>query len=261
MTRQSRRLAFLALAIALSAGSVPAADVVTWNVDGQTRRAIVYAPSGKSTAREMPLIFSFHGRGDDIQNFQHTDMHRAWPEAIVVYFQGLPSERGGFSGWQTEKGQDNDRDLKLVDAALRSLDERLRIDHARIYATGFSNGAAFTYLLWAERASVFAAYAPVAARLRPSVQLKQPKPVLQVAGRTDLQIPFADQQTAIEAAMRADGVSGKGASCGSGCTIYGSGSPAPVMTWIHPGGHEYPEGTSERIAKFFSAYALSSGGK
>jgi len=23
------------------------------------------------------------------------------------------------------------------------------------------------------------------------------------------------------------------------------------VTWIHPGGHEYPEGTSERIVDFF----------
>ena len=35
--------------------------------------------------------------------------------------------------------------------------------------------------------------------------------------------------------------------------IGGSAGPVvvPVMTWIHPGGHEYPEGTSERIANFF----------
>jgi hypothetical protein len=41
-------------------------------------------------------------------------------------------------------------------------------------------------------------------------------------------IPFADQKDAIDTALRVDGVSG------------------------HPGGHEYPDGTSERIAKFFA---------
>jgi hypothetical protein len=38
-------------------------------------------------------VLSFHGRGDNMQNFQHTDLHRAWPQAIVVYFQGLRSGR------------------------------------------------------------------------------------------------------------------------------------------------------------------------
>ena len=92
------------------------AEMMTWKVDGQTRRAIVYRPSAISGGK-APLVLSFHGRGDNIQNFQFTNMHLAWPEAIVVYFQGLPT-RGGLFGWQTEKDQDDDRDLRLVDVAL-----------------------------------------------------------------------------------------------------------------------------------------------
>jgi hypothetical protein len=30
-----------------------------------------------------------------------------------------------------------------------------------------------------------------------------------------------------------------------------------VMTWIHPGGHEYPRGTSERIVEFFHQHTLA----
>lgn len=232
------------------------AEVMSWNVDGEARRAIVYAPSVDPAGAKVPLVFSFHGHGDNVQNFQHTALHRAWPEAIVVYFQGLPSRRDGFPGWQTEKGQDDDRDLKLVDAALASLRKDFRVDDVRIYATGFSNGASFTYLLWAERPAVFAAYAPVAARLRASVQPTQPKPLFHVAGTRDGTIPFAAQQEAIATATRVDGVGDRSASCGSGCTIYGSATAAPVMTWIHPGGHEYPPGTSERIAQFFRDHPL-----
>ena len=177
-------------------------------------------------------------------------------EAIVVYFQGLPS-RDGLSGWQVEKGEYHDRDLKLVDAALASLRGRFQIDDTRIYATGFSNGANFTYLLWAERPGVFAAYAPVAARLRSSVHLTQPKPLLHIAGMRDSQIPFADQKSAIEIAKRTDGVAGEGTSCGNGCTVYGANTANPVMTWIHAGGHEYPPSTSERIVKFFREHNAS----
>ena len=239
-----------ALTLCAHTASAQRAEVKAWRLNGETRRAIVYSPSAKSAGGRAPLVFSFHGHGDNMQNFQHTDLHRAWPEAVVVYFQGLPSRRDGLSGWQVEKGQDDDRDLALVDAALGSLREEFKVDQARIYSTGFSNGANFTYLLWAERPAVFAAFAPVAARLRPSVRPTQPKPIFHIGGTEDAQILFIDQQAAIDTAKRVNGATGSGTSCGSGCTSYSSGG-APVMTWIHPGGHEYPESTSERIAKFF----------
>jgi polyhydroxybutyrate depolymerase len=238
--------------IALMSVAAPAAfaQTVTWRVGGDTREAIVYAPSPDQSSGRSPLVFAFHGRGDDVENFQYVRVHEAWPDAIVVYFQGLPNAEG-YRGWQVEKGQDGDRDLRLVDVALASLREKFRVDDARIYATGFSNGAGFTYLLWAERPSVFAAYAPVAGRMRPSVQPKEPRPLFHVAGRRDPQIRFTDQRLAFEAAMRVNGVAGKSAPCGDDCTIYGAGERAPVMTWIHPGGHVYPNSTSERIARFF----------
>jgi polyhydroxybutyrate depolymerase len=88
------------------------------------------------------------------------------------------------------------------------------------------------------------------------VQLKQPKPLFHVAGMRDVTIPFADQKNAIDVARQVDGVTGEGASCGNGCTVYGSTSAAPVMTWIHPGGHDYPYTTSERISKFFQDHPL-----
>ena len=229
------------------------AQVMRWQVDGETREAIVYAPAASQGDEKVPLVLSFHGRGDNMQNFQHTNVHVAWPDAIVVYFQGLES-RGGLAGWQPGRGADNDRDLKLVDAALASLREAYNIDDDRIYATGFSNGGMFTYLLWAERPGSFAAYAPVAGRLRESVALTQPRPVFHVAGRRDRQVAFEDQEAAIASAVDANGVGASTAPCGDGCTLYGSDAAAPVMTWIHPGGHVYPRETSERIVSFFQEH-------
>ena len=72
----------------------------------------------------------------------------------------------GFMDALMVKGEYQDRDLKLVDAALAWVHAKYTVDDDRIYATGFSNGAMFTYLLWAERPAVFAAYGPVAGRLR-----------------------------------------------------------------------------------------------
>jgi polyhydroxybutyrate depolymerase len=237
------------------------AKMMTWTIDGLKRDAIVYLPTAKSPGGKVPVVFSFHGHGDNIQNFQYVDLQQAWPEAIVAYFQGLPTSRSGepaLPGWQVETGTYGDRDLKLVDAALASFRKQYSVDDARIYATGFSNGANFTYLLWAERPNVFAAYAPVAAVLRASP--KTPRPILHIAGVRDRQILFDNQKEAIEMARKINGATGKGEACGGGCTLYSPSSGAPVMTWIHQGGHEYPDGTSERIVKFFKQHPMNSHG-
>jgi polyhydroxybutyrate depolymerase len=250
-------VAMLAMSIDTSSAQAGVGRNMSWTVDGQSRDAIVYAPGEKAASGRPPLVLSFHGHGDAAENFQFTMMHRAWPEAVVVYFQGLPRRDSGLPGWQVEKGQDADRDLKLVDAAVSSLRERFNIDDARIYATGFSNGGHFTYLLWAERPGLFAAFAPVAARIRPSVQLRQPKPVLHIAGTADRQVSFADQKQAMDAARLANRVGAVAAGCGPACSVYGQEGRTPVMTLIHDGGHDYPDGTSDRIAWFFRDHALT----
>ena len=228
------------------------AQVMRWDVDGATREAIVYAPADSEPGVEAPLVLSFHGFGDNMQNFQYTNVHVAWPEAVVVYFQGLERRRG-LLGWQVDR-DDANRDLRLVDVALESLRETYRIDDDRIYATGFSNGGMFTYLLWAERPDVFAAFAPVAARLRSAVRPAQPKPVFHVAGTRDRVVEFSDQTAAIDIALAVNNVN-ETTPCGEGCTVYGNETSAPVMTWIHGDAHVYPRSTSERIVSFFREHS------
>jgi len=230
------------------------AEVMTWQVDGETREAIVYAPAASQKGAPTPLVLSFHGYGDNMQNFQHTNVHLAWPEAIVVYFQGLETRRG-LPGWQVERGG-VDRDLKLVDVALASLRETYMVDDNRIYATGFSNGGMFTYLLWAERPGIFAAYAPVAGRLGSTVRPTQSRPLFHVAGERDRVVKFSDQEVAIAIAIAVNGVGATTTGCGDGCVIHGSGTTASVMVWAHPGGHVYPRGTTDRMVAFFRGHPL-----
>ena len=246
----------LRFAAAVSVAVAPAAAgasprVMTWNVAGAQRSAIVFAPSGAAKAK-TPLVIAFHGFGDTNENFKGVGLEIAWPQAIVVYPQGLPVTRGASAmpGWQTEARGDDDRDLQFVDTALASLREQYKVDDARIYATGFSNGATFTYLLWATRPNVFAAFAAVAGRLGSSVLPSVPKPFFQTAGRNDRNIRFELQEQAMETARRVDGVS-ESKSCGPNCKLYPSANGTPLMTVIHVGGHEWPDGTSQQIAKFF----------
>jgi polyhydroxybutyrate depolymerase len=252
MSRRSAHAGVFGLLLALGP-QVASAEVMKWQVDGETREAIVYSPPASRGGDAVPLVLSFHGYGDNMHNFQHTDVHAAWPDAIVLYFQGLEM-RGGLRGWRVQPGGGG-RDLQLVDVALASLQETYNVDDDRIYATGFSNGGMFTYLLWAERPDVFAAYAPVAGLLSTAVRPAQPRPLFHVAGENDRVVRFADQGAAIEVAIEVNGVGATRTGCGEGCTIYGPDTPAPVMTWIHPGAHVYPRGTSERIVAFFREHS------
>jgi polyhydroxybutyrate depolymerase len=232
-----------------------------WTVDSVEREALVFLPSTSSKAKP-PVIFAFHGHGGNM-HFAARGMafQNFWPEAIVVYPQGLPTpgiildHEGKKPGWQRELGQESDRDLKFVDAMLATLREKYSADESRIYATGFSNGGLFTYLLLSQRANVFAGFAPGGSALLPSVSLTQARPVFHYGGQSDRLARFDKQQATIEKVRRFNGCTEQGESCGSNCTIYASTKGAPVATFIHPFGHIYPPQVTPLIVKFFQRFA------
>jgi polyhydroxybutyrate depolymerase len=248
---------FLVIVSASSAVFAAEPAPMKWTVDAVQREALVFLPSTPMKAK-APVIFAFHGHGGNM-HFAARGMgfQNLWPEAIVVYPQGLPTpglimdEKGVKPGWQREPGNQQDRDLKFVDAMLATLREKYSVDERRIYATGFSNGGLFTYLLWAARGNVFAALAPGGAVLLPSVQPTQPRPVLHYGGQSDRLARFARQQRTIEQIRTFNGCTSKGAPCGANCTLYSSSKGAPVETFIHPFGHIYPPPVTGVIVKFF----------
>ena len=232
-----------------------------WAVDGIEREALVYLPVSASKSKS-PVIFAFHGHGGNMYfAARGMALQNYWPEAIVVYPQGLPTpgiimdREGKKPGWQREAGQEHDRDLKFVDAILASLREKYSIDENRVYASGFSNGGLFTYLLLSQRPNVFAAFAPGGAVLLPQVPLTQARPVLHYGGQSDQLARFEKQQATIDQVRKFNGCAEKGESCGASCTIYRSSKGAAVETFIHPYGHFYPPAVTQIIVKFFKEHA------
>ena len=244
--------------------SQPAAaqTTMTWTVDGENRAALVYQPAPTTSAIKHPLVFAFHGHGGNMQGTsQLMHIQTVWPEAIVVYPQGLnrPSThdpQGTRSGWQMEANQANigNKDLDFFDAMLATMQQNYSVDSARIYATGFSNGAGFSYLLWAERGKTLAAIGECAGRLSPAEHLSVPRALLAIAGQADTTNPFAVQQQTIEIARQADSATVAGQTCGPICQFYVSSTQTPVKTLIHPGGHVYPPWAPAQIVKFFKAH-------
>src|SRR5688500_17503623 len=108
-----------------------------WKVGDLVREGLVCAPA-KEASGAPPLVFGFHGHGGSMQNAARSfKLHDLWPEAVVVYLQGVPTPGrltdpdGKRTGWQHGAGDQDDRDLKFFDAVVASLKEKFRIDEKR----------------------------------------------------------------------------------------------------------------------------------
>ena len=251
----------LSACLATPAAAAAGVDVMKWTVDGAAREAIVVSPTKQDPSGKAPLIFAFHGHGDTMQGAAlGMQLQKYWPEAIVVYPQGLPTNPStdpeGW-GWVYNSDQGGQRDVKFVDAMLATLRGKFKVDDQRVYATGFSNGAVFTYELWSARADIFAAFVVVAGRIGPAVHLAEPRPVLVVAGQADRTVNFKDQLAAIEVARAMNGATETGTACGGECMMYASSKGASVITYIHGGGHVYPPGTPYLTTQFFRQHTLA----
>jgi polyhydroxybutyrate depolymerase len=256
------RLLFLTALTLLAAIPLHAAEALVrreWTVDGVTREALVWVPERAKT-EATPVVFAFHGHGGNMnQAARSFGYHTVWPEALVVYPQGLntPGQltdpEGKKPGWQ-RFGMQEDRDLKFFDAMLAGLQQDYKVDAKRVYSTGHSNGGGFTYLLWATRGDRFAAFAPSAAAAPTIIDKLQPKPVLHVAGESDPLVKFAWQQATIEK-LRKINQCEEGQPCENGYTVYPSKVGAPVVTLIHPGGHQFLRSAPAEIVRFFKQHA------
>lgn len=261
-----------------------APSMLNCTVDGEHREALVYAPTFSIKGDKMPLVFAFHGHGGSMAEAeQKMHVQRAWPQAIVIYPQGLDRGRphesecgnidpvGNFSGWQVEANQPagvGNKDLEFFDAMVETIRQKYNVDDDRVYSTGFSNGALFSYLLWAERGNTLAAIAEVSGRLWKTDELKERRPLLAIAGRTDTTDPTACQLASIEKAKEFDNANGTGDQCPAPtvvdpkaanpqCTLFPSSTQTPVKTLIHDGAHWYPSWAPEEIVKFFKNHKRS----
>jgi polyhydroxybutyrate depolymerase len=226
------------------------------------RTALVRVP--KDAKGPLAVVFCWHGHGGRAaQAAGRWGYDQADTTSVLVFPQGLPTvsplvdKEGRMPGWQTTVGGEGERDMKLFDAMLADLRKSHAIDDRRIYSMGHSNGAAFSYLLWQARPTVLAAIGSVAGSLRGDVKGLPPLPVIHVAGENDPLVKFAWQQATFVAVRRfnhcVDTAKPWAKEGVLTATIYESDRGAPLVTALHPGGHEYPKGSSELIARFFKA--------
>ncbi len=243
--------------------SNPAIKYKEWFIKGFRRQAGLYVPATIPT-EGVPVVIVWHGFNNLIENFMTNvfNMHTAWPEAMVIYPQGLVIEPGtdkNGTGWSTGS---TSTDLDLLDSMLITLKKEYHIDESRIYTAGFSNGAMFSYYLWEKRGDVFAAFGPVAGFSYNPDKLV-PKPFIQVAGKNDTTVPYSIQVSCVDNLLTRFNCSSIGTKFNNAqyCTEFKSDTyeGLSVVTYYHPNAHVVPSGAEDQITAFFKQHQKNPG--
>ena len=146
-------------------------------VGGPTREALIDAPAERE--RSLPLVIMFHGAGATAELAR---VNTGWGEAarrrgfIAAFPEGIrrdpsspPAFRQNPQAWNDGSGRGHTHrhvdDVGFAEKLIDEVGERWPVDPARVYATGFSNGAALVFRIATELSGRVAAVAPVAGHL------------------------------------------------------------------------------------------------
>ena len=225
-------------------------------IDGVERSAIAYVPKqSKTTPRS--LIIVYHGRGDDSRPFASAvQLHRDWPDAIVVYPRGLTSEkRPTMRGWQYRAGDSDDRDLQLTDRILADLTERFEIHPKRRYAAGFSNGAHFVFLLMRERSEAFNGFAAIGAIAPDFSASATPRPLLYLFGQQEPAQYASDWEKTVKALARFNRAGASDDPFLDCCRLLGARETGADFAYgAYNAGHIWPNQGNRWLREFFQRY-------
>jgi polyhydroxybutyrate depolymerase len=239
----------------------PVEKPISLKIDGVERTGVLVMPSGSAQGK-VPVVFGFHGHGGGAKQAQRSfKIEKEWPEAAVVYLQGLPTPgqltdpEGKKNGWQGNQGDQGDRDLKFFDETLKWVKTQLKVDDKRIYTMGHSNGGGYSYLLWSTHPGLFAAVGVSAGGFR-SANGAQPAPIMHIAGETDPLVKFRGQEFNIGRVRRINGCESESKPWGGvdGAAEWKAPGGNSVVMITHPGGHTYIDSATSSFVKFFKEH-------
>jgi polyhydroxybutyrate depolymerase len=183
------------------------------NVDGLIRTYLLHVPPGLRVRAPMPLVLVFHGHRMDADYLAALSGFNAIADAnqfLAAYPNGTgPTEALSFNAGLCcgSAMTDNVNEAEFVRRIIADLGAA--VDPARIYVTGFSNGALLAYRLACEMSDTIAAIAPVAGNqsfgpCRPAGKVS----ILHIQGASDISSPYENAD--LEPDMDPDILSVKG---------------------------------------------------
>ncbi len=165
-------------------------------VDGRQRTYYLHLPPGVSPTGSYPLVFNFHGgRGN---GHQQAELSK-FPAFADRYGFITVAPDGVETNWNDGRGttkpaQMGIDDVKFVRAVYDKVRSAYAVDPKRVFSTGISNGAMFSYRLACDMSDVFAAIGPVVGSLsskyKPSCKPGEPVSVVSIMGDADEFVPI-----------------------------------------------------------------------
>lgn len=196
----------------------------TINVDGRTRRYWLYVPASVEGQKNVPVVFSLHGRyGNDNPNDAGKPLFTSLANEkkfIVVYPQGRDAEKdkadypgddwkegfGGGTGWEAT-GKEN-ADTKFIKAVVDEIktiynsNSNISVDPKRFYLCGFSMGGMMTYACAKVLNGTFAAYGSCSGyplnEFHMNLATEKPIPFIHMHGNSDQILGIKHLNTIIE---------------------------------------------------------------
>ncbi|MBX7219223.1 MAG: esterase [Blastocatellia bacterium] len=235
-----------------------------FNIEGVKRTALIYPNANPAPESGAPLVFVFHGHGGTAKNAaKKFQIHLLWPEAVVVYMQGIPGVEGitdpdgSKNGWQKDPGELNDRDIKFFDAALAGVEAGARIDPNRVFVLGHSNGGRFANVLWHERGVEIAAVCSASGQGGALIPECIPRSIMIVAGEEDPLVSYQSQTASVVLARRLLQTNPDKATKQGYVTLEPGATGLELATYLHPGGHEFPKPALKVAVEFFKRQHLN----
>ncbi len=213
--------------------------------DGTGARYLLHAPASFGSDSQLPLVLVFHGAPGSPR-----EMKRA------TGFNAIADEENFLVAYPDAFDRSTD-----VGALIDDVTHRVAVDLGRIYATGFSRGAATTYLLSEDLADRIAAFAPVSG-LQYDVTPSGPTSLITFQGSADdfaSAWPTMNRQwaqaagcgdadvTQVTLGSRSARRSSARCRAGTEHVVYG----------VDGMGHEWPPGASRLIWTFFEHHPLA----
>ena len=237
-------------------------QTVSWDVDGTTRTAVLVVPA--NLTGPAPLVIGYHGHGGNGAAFdKKMDIEGRWPEAIVVYPDGLVGHQGKTdpegvkTGWQQVADDEGGRDLRFFDTMMADLHAKLPIDADRVFVVGHSNGSAFTSLLLNVRGDQIAATANLSAQPGRLLDTDPVRSMFMGMGEQDPIVPYANQKQSIPLAEAKLGVDPATATVDGYLRIETAPGNLELATYVHPAGHEVPDAVPPLVVAFFQRHSLA----
>jgi len=177
--------------------------------DNLRRTYILHIPPQYDSEKDFPLVLLFHGGGGNAKRALNAYglLEKADKEGfILVVPNGTGRLKKRFLTWNVGFGfgyamENNIDDIGFVRELIEKLEEELKIDSKRIFATGISNGGILCHFLAANLPDKIAAIAPVAATIGGKKSINEqyvlpPRPnepvsVIAFNGLLDKHIPYS----------------------------------------------------------------------